>query len=294
LAEYLFQQGEISKGTFRVGSHLKILDDSGVQGFEADLLDHHSLHEAMDGAETVYNLASPMPDTDARDYEKVNTEGISNLLEVAKETGVKTIIHLSTLDVYGFKTRAITESSSPQPTHPYQKAKLGAEKLVLDFAEMNRGVRVVIIRAARAIGPRDRTIVLPILKMAEGGKVLLPAGGMMSFTHPKDIAQAMYRAATAQVSPRRLCLLKSFDSTLEGVAMALVKSTGREAEIRREGFIGGRSLLPDYASQQSKASLIIGEQEFWRELGYAPSFDVTKFGEDVGEWYRRQPWVTEE
>ena len=51
LVEYLFKQGEISRGTFRAGSHLKILDSSGVQGVEADLLDHHSLHEALEGVE---------------------------------------------------------------------------------------------------------------------------------------------------------------------------------------------------------------------------------------------------
>ncbi|HKT21556.1 MAG TPA: hypothetical protein VJR06_02890, partial [Nitrososphaerales archaeon] len=59
--EYLFQQGEISKGVFRMGSHLKIMDTNGVQGLEADLTDHHSLHEAMEGVDVVYNLASPMP-----------------------------------------------------------------------------------------------------------------------------------------------------------------------------------------------------------------------------------------
>ena len=44
LVEHLFQQGELSKATFRKGSHLKILDTNGVQGVEADLLDHQSLH----------------------------------------------------------------------------------------------------------------------------------------------------------------------------------------------------------------------------------------------------------
>ena len=48
LVEYLFQQGEISKGVFRKGSHLKIMDATGVQGIEADLSDHHGLHEAME------------------------------------------------------------------------------------------------------------------------------------------------------------------------------------------------------------------------------------------------------
>jgi uncharacterized protein YbjT (DUF2867 family) len=53
VVEYLSQQNEISRAVFRKGSHLKILDVSGVQGIEADLLDHCSLHEVVEGSETV-------------------------------------------------------------------------------------------------------------------------------------------------------------------------------------------------------------------------------------------------
>src|SRR5207245_11575530 len=83
LVEYLFKQGEISKGTFRAGSHLKIMDSSGVQGVEADLLDHHSLHEALERTDTVYSLASPMPDTGAKGYEALNEERHRHLIDAA-------------------------------------------------------------------------------------------------------------------------------------------------------------------------------------------------------------------
>src|SRR2546428_1704300 len=199
LVEYLFKQGEISRGTFRAGSHLKILDSSGVQGVEADLLDHHSLHEALEGVDTVYSLASPMPDTGAKGYEALNREGIRNLLEAAREAGVMTFVHLSTLDVYGFKkkNRTISESSEPQPDHPYQKAKLEADRLLLDFAEKNPSIKVVIVRSSRAIGPRDRTVTLPILKMAEAGGGVLPPRASVSFTRPHGAART-----TPQAAPR--------------------------------------------------------------------------------------------
>src|SRR3989442_8997262 len=197
VVEYLFKQGEISKGTFRAGSRLKIMDSSGVQGVEADLLDHHSLHEALEGVDTVYSLASPMPDTGAKGYEALNREGIRNLLEAAREAGVMTFVHLSTLDVYGFKkkNRTLSESSEPQPDHPYQKAKLEADRLLLDFAEKNPSIKVVIVRSSRAIGPRDRTVTLPILKMAEAGAVVPPPPAFMFFSPPPDAAPAVPKSA---------------------------------------------------------------------------------------------------
>ncbi len=295
LVEYLFQQGEISRGVFRAGSHLKIMDSSGVQGVEADLLDHHSLHEALEGVDTVYSLASPMPDTGAKEYAALNREGIRNLLEAAREAGVTTLVHLSTLDVYGFKNRTITESSEPQPDHPYQRAKLEADRLLLGFADKNPDLKVVILRSSRAVGPRDRTVTLPILKMAEVGPVVLPPGEVMSFSHPKDVAQAMHKAATTTNSPRKkLYLVKSFDSPVDDVAAAIVTASGRKAVIKRQGFRTGRTLLPGYAVEQIKASLRIQGEGSLEDLAYSPSYDLRKLGEDVAEWYRREPWVTEE
>src|SRR5580704_7844247 len=86
LAEYFFQEGEISKGVFRKGSHLRILDQCGIQCIEADLLDRGTLHEALDGVNVVYNLASPTPDHEGQgDYLDANTKGLRNLLDEAEE-----------------------------------------------------------------------------------------------------------------------------------------------------------------------------------------------------------------
>jgi nucleoside-diphosphate-sugar epimerase len=293
LVEYLFQQGEISKGIFRSGSHLKIMDSSGVQGVEADLLDHHSLHSALEGVDTVYSLASPTPGNGAKDYETLNTRGVSNLIEAAREAGVSKIVHLSTIDVLGFKNRTVTESSRAEPAHPYQKAKLEAERLLIEFAEGSPDVRVVIIRSSRAIGSRDGTIVLPILKMALRGRIILPQGDMMSFAHPKDVAQAMHKAAIGD--PRkRVYMVKSFDSTIDDVAAAIVDATHTRAVIKRQGFRTGRTLLPDYAVEQVRASLRIAGEGGIPDLGYSPSYDLRKLGEDVEAWFKREPWVTEE
>ena len=61
LAEYFFKEGEISKGIFRKGSHLRIMDQCGIQCIEADVMDRHTLHEPLDMVDVVYNLASPPP-----------------------------------------------------------------------------------------------------------------------------------------------------------------------------------------------------------------------------------------
>jgi nucleoside-diphosphate-sugar epimerase len=290
VVEYLFQQGEISKGIFRKGAHLKIMDANAVQGVESDLLDHHTLHEAMEGVDTIYSMASPMPYGD-EDFE-VNTEGVHNLLEVAREMRVKTIVHLSALDVYGFKSPVITNATVPLPSGDYQKSKLEADRIVQEFGRDNTQTRVVIIRAARAVGSRDPTFVIPLLRMIESGKVSLPGAGSMSFSHPKDIAQAMYKAATNPSLAGKVYLVKSFDASTEELGRAVVTALSSSAAVKKEGIFA-KSSLPRYTADQLRASLRIDEKEGWSELGYSPQYGLQQTCDEIVQWYRKEPWVTE-
>lgn len=295
LAEYFFEQGEISKAIFRKGSHIRILDQCGVQNYEGDLLQRSSLHEPLEGVETVYNLASEMPRAEGpTDFMKVNTEGLQNLLEEAKEHRVKTIAHLSTLDVYGFRKRAIVEDSQPDPEHPYQRAKLEAERVLLEFSNSNPEMKIRVVRAARAVGSRDPSLTLPLLEMVEGGEVILPKGGTekISFSHPKDIAQALHKAASVE-SLSSLYLIKSFDASVAELAEMVAKSREKDVTVKQESFFT-KSLLPTYTAEQIRGGLLLKEQESWKRIGYAPSYDVKRIGTEVAEWYRKEPWIVRE
>jgi len=291
LVEYLFQQGEISKGIFRKGAHLKIMDASGVMGVEADLNDHHSLHEAMEGVDAVYNLASPMPDSDS-EFLSANTEGLLNLLEVAAEAKAKTFVQLSTLDVYGFGVKLVSPQDSFKPVNEYQRAKAEAERLLQEFSKRSSQPRVTIIRSAKAVGSRDESLVVPLLRMMETGKVTLPEGGHMSYSHPRDIAQAMYKSALAQSAGGSSYLVKSFDAAPEELARGIASAVGRTVEFKRQGMFSG-SPYPKYTSEQVKASIRIDAQQSWKELQYAPEYDLMRTCEEIASWYKKEPWVSE-
>jgi nucleoside-diphosphate-sugar epimerase len=291
LVEFLFQQGEISRGVFRKGSQLKILDACGVQSIEADLADHHALHEAMEGADVVYNLASPMPYSDG-EFLSVNTEGLLNLLEVATEAKAKTFVHLSTLDVYGFQAKMVSPGDPFKPATEYQRSKAEGERLLQEFSKRNPQTRVVIVRAAKAVGSRDESLVVPLLRMIEAGKVVVPPGGLMSYSHPRDIAQAMYRAALGEFASGSSFLVKSFDSTPHDLAQGVASAVGRDVFYSKQGLFSGPA-VPRYTSAQLKASARIDVQPSWNELGYVPQYDLPKTCEEIASWFKKEPWVVE-
>lgn len=296
LAEYFFQEGEISKGIFRKGSHLKILDQCGIQILEADLLERDSLHEAVDGVNVIYNLASPTPDHEGQgDYFEPNTKGLRNLLEEAEEHGVQDFVHLSTLDVFGFKKKRVSSSEAVDgsPSHPYQRAKLQAEMVIQDFSKRGGEMRLKVVRAARATGPRDTTLALPLLRMMEAGSIVLPTGSdsVMSFTHPRDVAKALFRAATSGESGK-VYQVKSFDATPEELAKGVVSACGGKARVRSEGLFV-KTALPPYAASQLKAGLLLEAQDSWGAISYSPEYDLGRTTAGIAEWHGREPWLTE-
>jgi nucleoside-diphosphate-sugar epimerase len=298
LAEYFFQEGEISKGVFRKNSYLRIMDQCGIQCLEADLLDKESLHEPLEMVNVVYNLASPTPDHEGQegDFLEVNTKGLRNLLEEAEEHGVKDFVHLSTLDVFGFKKRRVgadedAVGAQASPSHPYQKAKLQAEMIIQEFSKKGGEMRLKVVRAARATGPRDMTLALPILRMMEGGSVVIPSGGAMSFTHPRDVAKALYRVATAGEGGK-VYQVKSFDSTPEELARAVVEACGKTVQVKGEGFLS-KTGLPPYTASQMRAGMFLETQGSWGAVSYSPEYDLKRTSREIAEWHGKEPWLTE-
>jgi nucleoside-diphosphate-sugar epimerase len=298
LAEYFFQEGEISKGVFRKGSHLKIMDQCGIQILEADPLDRESLHEALEMVNVVYNLASPMPDHGEQDFLEVNTKGLRNLLEEAEEHGVNDFVHLSTLDVFGFKKKRVgtsdeTAGRSASLSHPYQRAKLQAEEEIREFSKKGGEMRLKVVRAAKATGPRDVTLALPILQMMERGSVILPSGSdsVMSFTHPRDVAKALFRVATAGEGGK-VYQVKSFDASLEDVARGVIEASGKKTQVKREGLFSKTSISA-YTASQVKAGTLLEEQGSWSAISYVPEYDLKRTSREIAEWHGKEPWLTE-
>jgi nucleoside-diphosphate-sugar epimerase len=297
LAEYFFKEGEISKGIFRKGSHLRIMDQCGVQCIEADLMDRHTLHEPLDMVDVVYNLACPPPTASEEEQARFVDVGVRNLLEEANEHGAKSFVHLSCLDVYG-SGGAIDAGARPVPKDRYQKAKLNSEDMVMAFGRNNPDMKVRVVRAAMAVGPRDTKLTVPLLKMIERGKAVLPSGSSSSISliHPKDIAQALLKAASCTGGDIGIPLVKSFDASVEDVCREMTRVTGTNVQVGTAGlFSGGKTSIPPYTIDRIKARRTLGNREdLWAKIQYAPNYTLAKTVEEVAEWHRKEPWSTKD
>jgi len=152
--------------------------------FAGDIRDPHGVKEAMKGCDVVLHLAALIaipysyhsPDT----YVDTNIKGTLNVLQAARELGVKRIVHTSTSEVYGTaRFVPITEEHPLQGQSPYSATKIAADQLAYSFFA-SFGLPVVIARPFNTYGPRQsaRAVIPTIITQIANGKRQITLGAV--------------------------------------------------------------------------------------------------------------------
>ena len=112
-------------------------------------------------------------------YRATNTDGTRRLAEKAAECGVRRLVFLSSVKVYGgqpSKGLGLDVSDLADPDHPYGISKWEAEQALIDVA-VRCGLEVVIIRLPLVYGPGVKGNFLLMLKWASSG-IPMPLGAV--------------------------------------------------------------------------------------------------------------------
>jgi UDP-glucuronate 4-epimerase len=131
--------------------------------FEIDLCDFDALREAISKLrpDTIIHLAARAgvrPSIENPQlYERVNVGGTLNLLELARQLGVKRFIFGSSSSVYGVTNRVPFVEDDPclRPISPYAATKLAGEFFCHTYAHLY-GLSAVCLRFFTVYGPRQR------------------------------------------------------------------------------------------------------------------------------------------
>ena len=152
--------------------------------FAGDIRDPHGVKAAMQGCEAVLHLAALIaipysyhsPDT----YVDTNIKGTLNVVQAARELGVKKVVHTSTSEVYGTaRFVPITEEHPLQGQSPYSASKIGADQIALSFYR-SFGTPVAVLRPFNTYGPRQsaRAVIPTIIAQIASGKRRVKLGAL--------------------------------------------------------------------------------------------------------------------
>ncbi len=174
----------------------------GVDARLGDICDARAVRSAVAGADVVLHLAALLHQFEnvealEHQYDRVNVGGTENVLQAALAEGVRRVMLLSTIAVYGPSNGLLlAEHAPPRPDTAYSRSKLAAERAVLSASSGGRPIGTVL-RSAAVYGPRlkgnYRRLALAIAR-----RRFVPVGACQNrrtVVHERDLARAAVLAA---------------------------------------------------------------------------------------------------
>lgn len=165
-----FVGGAVARALVRSGVDVRVLargdaDRQNLEGLPVervtgDLRDPASLRQALAGCRELYHVAAhyALWAKDPSIFYDVNVTGTRNLLEAAREVGIKRTVYCSTIGAIGLPPGGglgteDTPVSLDQMAGHYKRSKYLAEREVLKLAK--QGLPVVIVNPSAPVGAGD-------------------------------------------------------------------------------------------------------------------------------------------
>lgn len=164
-----------------------------------DICDRASVGKAVQGIDTVFNLAAAYRTAGITDavYHDVHVKGVNNLLRASFEHGIERFVHCSTAGVHGHIASPPANEDSPfKPGDIYQRTKLSGELLVSESFDTT-GIPFTIIRPCAIYGPGDYRL-LKLFRLASMRFTPILGNGKVFYhmIHVTDLVDSFILAAS--------------------------------------------------------------------------------------------------
>jgi nucleoside-diphosphate-sugar epimerase len=197
-AEFAIEQGMQVRGLQHSVHKAKKAQQLGAEVIIGSITDPAAAKQACQGVDIVLHTAAVAKEGGAFDhFREVNVGGTVNIATAAKNAGVKTFVHLSSVMVYGFNYPNQVTEAGPfcGENNPYCQTKIEGEKELLQLnAPPDFGI--IIIRPGDVYGPGSIFwIVRPLLLMRQRLFMLANGGrGIINHVYIDNLIDAIFLA----------------------------------------------------------------------------------------------------
>lgn len=261
----------------------------------ASVLDAAALHDALDGVQYVFHLATRNVRLSLRQpsvVHETNVAGTYNVLRAAAARGAQRLLYCSSSEVYGTAIRVpLPEECEFRPQTIYGASKLAGEYYAQVF-HRSGWLETVIARPHNTYGPRghyelDRGELIPrlIVRALAGLPAVILGDGAQTrdFTYVEETA--LYLAALMAAGP------------VAGVTFNICR--GEEVEIKDVALqvarLVGLECAPLFLPPRPHdVRRLRGDPSRLRQaLGRSPAISIGEGLERTVDWYRRNVRITE-
>ena len=268
-----------------------ILKQPKLTFIEGNILDPETCKRAINDADIVYHLAclgvrhsihSPF------DNHKVNAEGTLQVLEAARQEGIKHFYYISTSEVYGRTTFfPITEEAPTNPLTVYGASKLAGEHYTHAYRECY-GLKSTVLRIFNNYGPRahfegDAGEIIPrsIVKILYNQSPLIFGDGSITrdFFFVKDTAHALASLLSVEnLNGLTLNMGTGEEITIKDLITYLLKVMKRE-DLRI-------NFLPDRPADVPR--LWVNANRFYKLTNFKPAYSFEEGLKQTVEYYQQK------
>ncbi|MBE8233261.1 MAG: NAD-dependent epimerase/dehydratase family protein [Endozoicomonadaceae bacterium] len=169
-----------------------------------DIRDANFCREITQGMQVVFHLAAliaiPYSYSAPESYVATNVTGTLNMLQAARDAGVKRFLHTSTSEVYGSaRFVPISEEHPLQAQSPYSATKIAADAIAMSFF-YTFGLSLTVVRPFNTYGPRQsaRAVIPTIISQALASKKTIQLGSLhptRDFNYVEDTCRGFFKLA---------------------------------------------------------------------------------------------------
>ncbi len=276
----------------RSGANTRSIDDLTVTRFHGDVFDFDTLRAAMDGCDDVYHC---VVDTrawlrDTAPLFRTNVEGTRNVLDAAKDAGLRRFVFTSSYATVGRRHGHVATEDDQidrRGLTPYVDSRVQAEDLVLRYAK-DHGLPAVAMCVSTTYGSGDwgRTPHGAFIAAAVFGKLPFTMNGIqLEVVGVDDAARALILAAECGRNGERYLISEKLIALREVVRIAAdevgVAPPRRSISVPtlyalgvlgtlRARFTGKDAELSLASVQMMRAEAPVDHSKAVRELGWQP------------------------
>jgi dTDP-glucose 4,6-dehydratase len=181
-------------------NYKEFLGDPRLSVIKGDICDYDLLEKSMAGHDFVVNFAAEShvdrSIDDASAFIETNVLGTFRVLEASRKVGVKTVIHISTDEVYGSLREGSADETFPlKPNSPYAASKAASDLLARSYFATH-GLDIRTTRCCNNYGKYqfpEKVIPVFINKLKSGQKLPIYGDGMniREWIHASDHARGI-------------------------------------------------------------------------------------------------------
>jgi UDP-glucose 4-epimerase len=271
-----------------------------------DLLDGEGLAQSMEGIDGVIHCAGLAhvfhKGTRSEDFQAINELGTARVMQAAVTAGVRHLVLVSSVSVYGRHGGASDEKTHCKPDSAYARSKYQAELRAVEIAEA-AGLNLTILRPATLYGEGDPGNVARLMRAIDRGRFFWVGKGnnCKSLVHRDDAARACLAALQHPLPGIGIYNVSGAPRTMREIVEGLAAALGRRpprwsipaglvlAVARGAALlVGGRGRLGSLPSTMQKwlADDVYDGSKFQRTFNFTMDVDLAEGLRREVAWHR--------